>query len=98
MMVLIRLTELLKLYYRVKAYIENGWDSRIIDPDPQKLYTKQKHLQLKEEVVDDGAHEPANIIDDAWPKGPYTQQVEGVLPPILLTESFFHIYRNLESN
>ena len=32
--------ELLKLYYRVKTYIENGWDSKIIDPDPQKLYTK----------------------------------------------------------
>ena len=32
--------------------------------------------------MDEDADEPASVIDDAWPKGPYTQQVEGVLPPI----------------
>ena len=50
-------------------------------------------------MVDDDADEPVSVIDDAWPKGPYTQQVEGVLPPIfLLTALFFHTYRSLESN
>ena len=57
-------------------------DSRIVDPDPQKQYTTQK-LQVKGNG--DEVDEPcctAGDIDDTWPKGPYTQQIEGVLPPI----------------
>ena len=67
--------------HRVKAYIDNGWDSRIIDPDPQKQYTIQK-LQLKGQCDEETKHFLTASIDDAWPKGPYTQQIEGILPPI----------------
>ena len=27
---------------RVKAYISNGWDKRIVDPDPNRLYTHRR--------------------------------------------------------
>ena len=55
-------------------------DSRIIDPDPHILYTIRKR-QLKESPGNE-ADEAPSVIDDTWPKGPYTQQIEGVLPPI----------------
>ena len=55
-------------------------DSRIIDPDPHKLYAIRKR-QLKESPGNE-ADEAPSVIDDTWPKGPYTQQIEGVLPPI----------------
>ena len=28
----------------MKAYIANGWDKRIVDPDPEKQYTRKKIL------------------------------------------------------
>ena len=32
----------MNVFYRVKAYISNGWDKTIVDPDPQKKYTTRK--------------------------------------------------------
>ena len=73
-------------YDRVKAYISNGWDKNIIDPDPQKKYTLRKGLLLQPNLSLCEARTDHDINEwdaDGWPKGPYTQQVEGVLPCIL---------------
>ena len=32
--------------YRVKAFIDNGWDKKIVDPDPSK-----KHTQAQQAAV-----------------------------------------------
>ena len=82
----------------MKAYISNGWDKRIVDPDPEKLYTQRK--ALNNPGVDGIASNDVNIQDEIqeqmeWPKGPYTQQIEGVLPP-LLTEDL--IISHLQSS
>ena len=52
--------------YRVKAFIANGWDKRIEHPDSSTVVesTIQSHV------------EP----DESWPKGPYTQQIQGIIP------------------
>ena len=84
--------------HRVKAYIANGVDKNIVDPDPQKKYTLRKELSgsLPKQNVDDcksGAS--TNDLDsDGWPKGPYTQQIEGVLPS-LLTEDIVTVHLKL---
>jgi len=67
----------------VKAYISNGWDSRIVDPDPNKQYTQRK-------VATEQCHEDDSVVElssgKCWPKGPYTQQIEGVLPAVMTEE------------
>lgn len=66
----------------MKAYISNGWDKRIVDPDPNKQYTQRKAMIEQQS-------ESADVLEDGvgdWPKGPYTQQIEGVLPPMLTEE------------
>ncbi len=76
-------------FHRVKAYIANGWDKNIVDPDPQKKYTLRKDLSVSQpKTTDDNctctAGANTNEWDgDGWPKGAYTQQIEGVLPAIL---------------
>ena len=75
--------------HRVKAYIANGWDKNIVDPDPQKKYTLRKDLSASQsKKTDDNcmyrAGASTNEWDaDGWPKGPYTQQIEGVLLALL---------------
>ena len=41
------------LLSRVKVYISNCWDKRIVDPDPNKLYTqKQAQKDMEHEELD----------------------------------------------
>ena len=70
----------------MKAYISNGWDSRIVDPDPDKQYTQRKAAieQCHDGEAEDSVLELSN--GKCWPKGPYTQQIEGVLPAVLTEE------------
>ena len=73
-------------YDRIKAYISTGWDKNIIDPDPQKKYMLRKGLLLQPNLSLCEARTDYDINEldaDGWPKGPYTQQVAGVLPCIL---------------
>jgi len=76
----------------VKAFITNGWDKRIVDPDPDKKYTRVLlNAAATSEVSTDSntaanqlqSHSNANSELDLWPKGPYTQQIHGILPTIL---------------
>ena len=72
---------------RVKAYISNGWDKRIVDPDPNKLYTQKQTLKdADNEELDGVPGEDHDHVSEDWPKGPYTQQIQGVLPPLLTEE------------
>lgn len=69
-------------------HISNGWDKKIVDPDPEKQYTQRK-LVLHEQHASSstGLLEQTEQRDvNYWPKGPYTQQIEGVLPPVLTEE------------
>ena len=74
---------------RVKAYIVNGWDKNIVNLDPQKKHTIWKGLSaLQPKTMDVNctceAGTAMNEWDaDGWPKGPYTQQIKGMLPAIL---------------
>ena len=77
--------------YRVKAYISNGWDKRIVDPDPKKQYTQRKalneqHAASPNHGLQEKSKEQSQADLSDWPKGPYTQQIEGVLPPLLTEE------------
>jgi len=69
---------------RVKAYISNGWDSRIVDPDPNKQYTKRKAAIEQCHEEEDSVVELSS--GKCWPKGSYTQQIEGVLPVVMTEE------------
>ena len=72
----------------MKAYIHNGWDKNIVDPDPDKKYT-QARLAAVAVPTDLQSYQlqsaQSNSSDESssWPKGPYTQQIVGVLPPLL---------------
>jgi len=61
----------------VKSSISNGWESRIVDPD--SIHGGKLNRET-DNVID--------VLDiKCWPKSPYTQQIEGVLPdPSVLTE------------
>ena len=65
----------------------NGWDSRIVNLDPDKQYTWRKAAI---EQCHDGEAENS-VLDlsngKCWLKGPYTQQIEGVLPAVLPEKS-----------
>ena len=59
-----------------------------MDPDPDKKYTRA--FQISKESADSNmpstqlqSHLSANSKLDSWPKGPYSQQMQGILPPIL---------------
>jgi len=67
----------------VKAYISNGWDSRIVDPTLDKQYTRKK-AEVEHHKDEDNVIELNDV--ECWPKGPYTQQIKGVLPPVLTEE------------
>ena len=84
------------VFYRVKAYISNGWDKTIVDPDPQKKYTARKAQAADSTTITAAttsvaaAGATAGSVSaeaaydaDGWPKGLYTQQIQGVLPAIL---------------
>ena len=64
----------------MKASISNGWDSRIVDPDPDKQY-KQRKAAINEQCHDGEAEDSVLELSNGkcWSKGPYTQQIEGVL-------------------
>ena len=66
---------------KLKTNISNGWVKRIVDPDSNKLYTQRKA------VIDQQAvSESDDVLQDDvgyWPKGPYTQQIKGVLSTFL---------------
>ena len=69
----------------MKAYISNGLDSRIVDPDPNKQYTRRKAaIEQCHDEAEDSVFELSS--GKCWPKGPYTQQIEGVLPAVLTEE------------
>ena len=77
----------------VKAYIANGWDKRLVDPDPGKKYTRPLQNNASSEVSANSStatattqlqsHSSADSEPISWPTGPYTQQIQGILPPIL---------------
>ena len=76
--------------------MSNGWDKRIVHPDPNKLYTQKQALKdADNEELDGVPGENHDHVSEDWPKGPYTQQIQGVLPP-LLTEEF--IITHLQSS
>ena len=54
-----------------------------MDPDPKKQYTQRKAM-----IEQQAESESADVLDDVGdcPKGPYTQQIEGVLHPMLREE------------
>ena len=59
-----------------------------MDPDPDKKYTLA--FQINKVSPDSNApsaqlqsHSSADSDLDSWPKGPYSQQIQGILPPIL---------------
>ena len=76
------------IQFSVKAFIANGWDKRLVDPDPDKKYTLA--LQISKVSPDDSnvpsaqlqSHSSADSDLDSWPRGPYSQQIQGILPPI----------------
>ena len=59
----------------------------LLDTDPGKQYTRkilnEQHAAASDQGVQ-GNFEQCDL--DNWPKGPYTQQTEGVLPPLLTKE------------
>ena len=90
----------------VKAFIANGWDKRLVDSDPDKKYTRT--LQNSASGSASGkvsansntatattqlqSHSSADSQPVSWPMSPYTQQIQGILPPILTDHNFYHPY------
>ena len=60
-------------------------DSRIVNLDPDKQYTRRKAAiaieQCRDREAEDSVLELSN--GKCWPKGPYAQQIEGVLSAVL---------------
>ena len=66
---------------RVKAFIANGWDKRTEDPNANNKNSstsEMEHTMSQLLLID--------VEFASWPKGPYTQQIQGILPP-LITEN-----------
>ena len=58
----------------MKTYISNGWDSKIIDPDPEKQYTKRRaaieqHHSNNGETADSNSVLELSSDNKCWPKG-----------------------------
>jgi len=67
----------------VKAYFSNGWDSRIVDPDPEKKQYTQRKAAI-EQCHDEADSSVVELSSGkCWPKGHYTQQINGVLPAVM---------------
>ena len=72
----------------MKAFIVNGCDQKIVDFDPDKYTRTPQHAvsTVSDTTVTKLQFHTSTSSDyesDSWPRGPYTQQIQGILPSIL---------------
>lgn len=56
-----------QLVKRVHEYIQNGKDKAVVDPDPNKIYSRRKEVQGPAGIHDDGSKiAPVKFPSDNW--------------------------------
>ena len=73
----------------VKSFIANGWDKTLVDPDPGKRHTRAQVIDAEASssfqapTTQLESHHNNEHNSDSCPTGPYTRQIQGVLPSTL---------------